>query len=482
MPPLRLTVSAVTTLVLIFVTNSGWGAGTGSKDPAAKARAERERQAQAARDTVESLAPGPRQARRLLALVAKAASLQVEHYRSEAALQPAMLEAFGDFAREDRVGQGFSRDVEKRTAEASRKAKGLDEQFTADMKELEAETRALLSTSQRQIVEPPAQTAAGPESQSSDDPAVRLTAARRELAELQRELHPQAGPIAQQLLHPAAGEGLARLGGGRVPDEIRLALAVPESGTNEFPRAQFEERQAAIQKLRTEINNWNLINGLNLTRDQIDRIVIIYEQRPPEKISKRYAATCMFELERAVADVLNAGQRQVLGEYKACLIPPKNLKDPVRVGQASDRSQMEQWLTRARKLPPAKLPEVVDKKMAEEAEHFGKLSGAQQQRRVALLTETVNKAAALSDVDFEISKADLASKIAPCDRPAELKSEIARLGAEQGQTGPVARFILNPAFIEQVRLRGQQMAAAPEPDDAGAAVDAGTTIGQQAPP
>ncbi len=73
---------------------------------------------------------------------------------------------------------------------------------------------------------------------------------------------------------------------------------------------------------------------------------------PPETFNAR-----LVELEIAAESLLRPGQLEVLKTYKACLIPPKNLKDPVRVGQAAGSStQMAKWLDRASRSYGSALP------------------------------------------------------------------------------------------------------------------------------
>lgn len=220
-------------------------------------------------------------------------------------------------------------------------------------------------------------------------------------------------------------------------------------------------------RLRGEINNWNLINGLHLTRDQIDRIVALYAAAVPngragQTSGQRATGVPRFlltSLERSVEQVMNPGQRQVVAEYAACLIPPKNLKDPVRVGQASDRSHHERWLERARKTSGPRLVALVDRALHAEAKHLGDLSPAERQKRKALLLKTARQVAKMSDADFELNKAELAESIAPPNRKNELQGEIAVLQRQRGLPGRVAGFMLKPDFIEQLRQRGQQLAA-----------------------
>ena len=155
---------------------------------------------------------------------------------------------------------------------------------------------------------------------------------------------------------------------------------------------------------------------------------------------------------------MNPGQRQVVADYNACLIPPKNLKDPVRVGQAADHSRYERWLDRARKTSGRQLTTMIDRTLDAEAEHLASLSHAERKQRRTLLLKTARQVAKMPAAEFELGKAELAESIAPRDRKKELKGEIASLARARGLPGAIARHMLRPQFIAQLRERGRQLA------------------------
>ena len=186
--------------------------------------------------------------------------------------------------------------------------------------------------------------------------------------------------------------------------------AKPVEGTPSlFPGldASSTDITAYLENVRKKINLLNLMNGLNLTADQMGDIVKENRslgKRPPadpartatfrtsagaayqqalenavksaEKGHWSYkengedlarlrrarsgeelfastggsspvrAAATPQDAAKSIYDSLTEAQRTVMVTYKPCLIPPKNLKDPVRVGQASDSSHAVQILER----------------------------------------------------------------------------------------------------------------------------------------
>lgn len=437
---------------VVTVLLAGWSSARGEDLPADDSTAPsalRERETRQARETVARLELSPAQARKLLPIADQAAALRVEHYEGEAARLSEVIDAFTAFAAEDARGQGFTPQVERRTARASHELKNARERLLRRLFELETDAAQYLSVEQRHRL-----ASRGPGRGRAVGDGDRLSAARRELADLTRELHPAPGPMGRYVLHPAGGEALAQLAGVASPPNVRRALDVLAHGTEAYPRAEFERGQTEVRRLREEINNWNLINGLNFTAEQMEQIIALHDAaRRRPATGPRQRAESVVELEQAVTGVLNEGQRQVLGTYKPCLIPPKNLKDPVRVGQANDRSHLERWLERARKTPPNRLSRLADTLLDKEAEQYGKLARAERQKRKSLLVLTARKAAALSDVDFALRHGALAQQIAPPDRRQALRLEIDALAAERGQPGVVARFVLKPAFIAQLQQR-----------------------------
>jgi len=408
-------------------------------------------EARRARELVNRLKLSPRQARGMLAIAERAAALHVAYYEWQASRLPEAIEAFAAFAAEDARGQGFSPEVERRARAISHALKQKREQLTEALIGLEVEAAKCLTLEQRCLLDQ-TKSPRRPQPSSGSTPD-RLALARQESADLASAMRPAPGPLGRYLLHPAAGPELARTAGVALPLSLQQALDVLTGGTSAHPRAEFERNRAQVERLRNEINNWNLINGLNFTVEQMQRIIALYDECANQAVGLRQRRQQTVALEQAVAEVLNAGQREVLRTYKPCLIPPRNLKDPVRVGQANDSSQLERWLERARRTPAARLPALVEGLLQREAEHYGPLSRAEQQKRKELLIRTARRAAAMSDVDFALRQCELAEQIAPRDRAQMLRDEIDTLARQRGQPGVLARFLLRPDFIDQLRQR-----------------------------
>ena len=487
-------------------------AGVWAEDPTdevlLRAAQSRQKQRAAAQDFVAGLDLTESQARRLLTLLDEAATLHIEGYGLQADFLPEMIEVFTEFAREDSLNQGFSPQVERSTALTNRQAREARELFAEQMIELERQAGEILSDPQRafaatfkpgdraraEAAERNARTREGAKglrwqakrnrrkaarraAKRADDSShqfvgkARLAAARKELASLNRRIHPRLGPVGRYLLHPAAAESLCRISGTRPNQTLRDALDIFENGTEDYPAAERGKHKAQVAALRAEINNWNLINGLHLTRDQIKRIVTLVDAfeaeqeaakaaraNPRGKRNRTRPGISRVRLEKSIENRMNPGQREVLADYKACLIPPKNLKNPVRVGQANDSSHLERLLARARKTPGPRRRAMLNEILDNEARHFGKLNPDERGQRFRLLLRTAREAAEMSDTEFELSRAELAERLTPRNRAQELKKEIAQISRKGGLPGKVAQFMLKPLFIDQLRTRGRQLA------------------------
>jgi hypothetical protein len=439
----------------------------GPKAAVAHAHKKREREANKALQALQELGLNRAQAKRLLPIVEQGVELQIDAYEEEAKLLPDIIETFTEFAHEDSLNQGFTREVERGTAQLNHQAKDVRERTRDNLMELEKEAFEVLSWHQQDLVsedEPKPKPRRHQHRQREQQR--RLEDAKEELQDLRQQIHPKVGELGRYLFHPVAGKALCQIAGMTPTETVSRAADVYWNGTEEYPIALVDGQKAEIGKLRGEINNWNLINGLHLDLEQIEQMVSLWDQARAEREkglrkggkARRLERELKVVLEHEFENALNDGQIEVLADYKACLLPPKNLKDPVRVGQANDNSGLARWLNRVRKAPLKRREKMIDNFLAKEAERFGELPPDELQKRRSLLLETVESAAGMSEVDFELNKEEMAEAIAPADRQRKLRQEIDDLSRERDLPGTVARFMLNQRFIDQLRIRGRQLA------------------------
>jgi len=428
--------------------------------------------------------------------------LRVDQYQKMAELMPRMIEAFRAFRDEDEKDQGLSKELEQRTGGLNHQAKELQEAFIRDMLELEGQVKVLLTEAQLAALGRAAAPAphgdpkalARGVAQGRIEPLVMardpaLAEMADQLRRFEASAHPQLGVIGMQLLHPQAANELYCLAGSKPGKDVLEGMKVLEQGTYECPHTQYEANEKALAELRGEINIWNLVNGLHLMSKQVDSVrqcaqaaqalregffreawgpqggergllarLVNRSTEEPGRFAGALAAAPavmgdIYQIERKVRAVLTDTQQQVIRDYKPCLVPPKNLRDPVRIGQANDASASARQLERLRKVPPGRLEEAAERALAAEQEHLGPYKPDELAARRKLLVETARASAAMSDTEFEIHKDELAEKIQPGDRKQELQHQLNDGLAARGVPGKIARFLLLDEHVIPVLAR-----------------------------
>ncbi len=275
---------------------------------------------------------------------------------------------------------------------------------------------------------------------------------------------------------------------------------------------------AEIRRLRVEINALNLINGLHLSIAQVQALVdgaremkALAEKLPPDRgpgkdmAAEEAAAMCaalekvlaclrkgedpppallaelkektgktgrreatgvekseynrnVVEIEARVGALLSDAQREVIEEFKPCLVPPKTLRDPVRVGQVRTFEAQEAFLERARKIPSerwAKLGKlIVDKAMRKWEEKNGALPAKARADEIEKAMTLIDQARSMPEVEFQISKSSLAEKLIFMDRKDEIHKELESLASRRdAPPGKIARILLDPRIIPALERR-----------------------------
>lgn len=274
-----------------------------------------------------------------------------------------------------------------------------------------------------------------------------------------------------------------------------------------YPRSQAVKK---VHELRKDISTINLLNGLNLSRKQMKQVLSL--ARLAEE-ARQYAASRMEEtlteareafsalkkeikkgspaqghlperaklinnrlkdlhqdiqvdtsdrmqkIEARLRQVLTSGQIHIVSEFKPCLIPPDELGEPARAGQADPSSKIIKHLRRLRELPDwawERRKERIVKRVVERiAKHF-RLTDEEKDAEYARLSKLFERARALSEIDFEVEKLTLADEIKPRDRIDELQKEIEqRLPAHRKQP-KLVRFLLDDRIIPILEDRLQK--------------------------
>lgn len=426
---------------------------------------ERERDAAASTEFVYRLGLSRTQARKLVPILEEAAEIHISSYEAEVELLPQMIEAYTDFLEEDKADQGFSRAVERRAGQLHHQEITGPEEATRQLIALQDKASEILRQDQRQFAEGfrPGKPYNKPKKKRTRDP---LVAKHQELQQINKDRHPRLDRLGRLLLHPGAYPGVCEKARVEAPVILQTAYQICTEGTDECPIIRRDAMRAEVQQIREEINNWNLINGLHFELEQIGGITEAFDRAVADvRLATGRMDACDLldeearaELEDVVREVLTPGQLQVISEYNPCLLPPKDLKDPVRVGQANDSSRMISVLERARHVPEDQLDSLARQIIERETRHYGKLDDHDRLRRERLIVNTARKAQEMDDTEFELNKAELAAGIEREDRPLTLRAEIDQMAQQRGRLGLVGRFLVNDQFMCQLKYRGQQLA------------------------
>lgn len=272
---------------------------------------------------------------------------------------------------------------------------------------------------------------------------------------------------------------------------------------------------AEAQTLAREIGILNLVNGLNLTAEQMRAIlqlarevrdlrsgivtrhaeairafrdalaelrakVLTTEARIPPCCEEKVQAAekeirqiryeyhqRLRELDRKLREVLTAAQKRVIRDFNPCLIPPKDLKDPVRVGQAGGpHAEIAMHLEHLRNLPSKAYASIIDpilERLLDEWQpvlHFTEKERAAEKAR---LQAVVNRARALSAEEFELEKEELAGEVVR--RFTEFQEKAAKATEFFSRLSPVSKagkWLLNPRIVPLLEHKLEHLGDLPE--------------------
>lgn len=247
-----------------------------------------------------------------------------------------------------------------------------------------------------------------------------------------------------------------------------------------FASAQEIRKDANLEAVRQQISALNLVNALYLTPSQTKEYVRILtnlrdtqaafqekfdelslemkseytklydEVRSNKGLSKtveksagevhkreldlrdEYAAK-LLEFDAKLVDVLTENQLCIADEFKPCLVPPKNLRDPARVGQAKgDTYGAVSVLEQLRKVPPKRYALAREKAIVAYLDKYEKkievLSDDRRSSESTRVGKVLDNARELSAVEFELRKETLAREILIEPELKRKKNELSKAG------------------------------------------------------
>jgi hypothetical protein len=468
----------------------------------------------AALRAVNAMQLSQEQARELLSIAKRAQAIWSEYRERMKEVLREQVEAFSAFKSEDLLNVGFTPETERRTAVASAKGKNLSKWLADSIAPLAEEAEKILTEEQCSVAAQMHSAELGSvlrtrlspsplsrkQSDRIFDPVVKI---REELAAIIRAEYGEITPLGRFLLNPALVSVLER------------KLGLPPSPIQPLVDSEFVELERTVKTLRADINMLNLINGLHLTPEQLKRLHEIatvangYMAEEPSTVDPavfnelvnalqrmkqllqnghdvpiallaragqlaRQAGLLakpnsqpvrLRELAQQVLAILTEEQKQVLADYKPCLIPPKNLRDPVRVGQAPSNTGYIRALERMRQIPPAiyarRKAQLVEGLAKQIEANGGAYPPEERDEFIRRLTDLIDRARALSDADFALQAEKLADELRMLYRKEALEQRLKELTADRKDEvllGKVIANLLHPRL--PVVLTERQLAQA----------------------
>ncbi|MBI4243910.1 MAG: hypothetical protein HY606_07460 [Planctomycetes bacterium] len=476
---------------------------------------------------------------RLCSIAEEAQQLTIDFKNDILPILKEQKTAYEKFKEEDIRNTGFTTETEKATAVSNHLGKMREKNFFDKINVLEEKTQDLLTDEQLEIINSlrdcrktlkdlPAilrernkilmqrqninnkeeehgsiNTGLEDGSCKSDDDSASSPAER--LRQYHQEKYGSIGPIGRLLVQ----EEIVTIISRKIGKTVKTAA---KESADELHRYKKE-----VDELHTDISLLNLLNGLNLSRDQIQRLITTAKEAeeissdtnpinafdredmqiaiptlagiiPSLRQSMLLTTEQLYEIERLERDIknkvhrkslkynkkqlnqleleieaaLSANQKQAIIDFSPCLIPPKNLKDPVRVGQASDKSHYTHLLEKIRSVNPKKYEKdkkaILSEIISRAENHGGKFTDKEKADNLAKLEEIIDKTRNMTDSDFELSKNELADKLKFLDLKETLKEELEKqFGDKNILAHKIKSNLLNPRVIPLLETRYKQL-------------------------
>ena len=267
----------------------------------------------------------------------------------------------------------------------------------------------------------------------------------------------------------------------------------------DMPLIDPEEREKVAEtiRLKAEISLLNLLNGLYLSPDQLDKLIeladravemhrgyatglatepeayvrqldalreALYTATGPSEDVKRRAVELEVKVDlgpkRRMADelgrledearrVLNDGQVAIIEGFQPCLIPPRTLADPVAVGQASTTEREEITLDVIRRMPQSLYAQrretIADTIVRRGEREKGQVPEDVRQGMVKTYLGKMDELRGLDEVDFDLKKKDLAEDFQLFDDDVTYRKGHTR------ELGQISRYLLNSSALDVMK-------------------------------
>jgi len=209
---------------------------------------------------------------------------------------------------------------------------------------------------------------------------------------------------------------------------VRLSITPPDAARAGCARCHQAPEAPDVRTLGADAYRGRVEQ---VARDPADRRAV-FLAHSEGLLGKRGLVTVALLADK-VDGILTDAQKAGLAAFSCCLLPPKDMSDPSRIGQAESGEQTVESLRQAREIPDALWP-AVRRMILERAEALtvAVAPGADEDRKQAVrdrVGDVYDRARAAGDVDFELDKHALAAEL----------SALAK--SEPAETDPQRRFM-----------------------------------------
>ncbi len=224
-------------------------------------------------------------------------------------------------------------------------------------------------------------------------------------------------------------------------------------------------RRAALKE--TEVVNPRIERALDsLRKEMLATGKSRCETAAMKQVSELQGKTCeinqalgktLVAYESYVKAILTDNQREKVYNYEHCLIPVKSLRDPARIGSPDSGSVNEKLLEQIRAMSPedfdAQKSYIADQQLYIVFKYTGDMTDDARAKERDKILSVMAKARGLNDLDFQFSKAKLASQLCTDygevrERLKEISKQVLKVKNEKKFDGKASPGVYTQMFLD----------------------------------
>jgi hypothetical protein len=230
-------------------------------------------------------------------------------------------------------------------------------------------------------------------------------------------------------------------------ESLLLLAKEAEEIRNQYHNEQVkkaEDFRRALESLRKEV-----IKGTGINQNVAKRASGLNKELKDSRISMNHK---LARLEQQAGEVLNEGQKQILQEFKPCLLPPRNLNHPTRAGQAFDSGPFVKTMERVREVPPRRYKQmrhrVLSHHLKKLEEYHVEITEQEQRAEYRRAGNILDRARSMDPVKFQLHKEELANDLSHLHIERDKKFvDSQKLYGNDYRVGKIGNYFLTPRIV-----------------------------------